>query len=135
MYTFFSQVPYMQIRENNWTVNADANGRWNVRYDLWGWRLENFMEIICVTRCLFYLLGFCYPATELRLVNGIVLVWILNPQFILSCLFFLLFICKCLYGHGCWWGGGSNVSPRFCGRCLIVKVCTVEVVPMLEIGN
>ncbi|KAL9448840.1 hypothetical protein AB3S75_010889 [Citrus x aurantiifolia] len=23
-----------KIRENNWTVNADANGRWNVRYDL-----------------------------------------------------------------------------------------------------
>lgn len=89
----------------------------------------------CVTRCLFYLLGFCYPATELRLVNGTVLVRILNPQFILSCLFFVLFICKCLYGHGCWWGGGSNVSPRFCGRCLIVKVCPVEVVPMLEIGN
>ncbi|KAI4389658.1 hypothetical protein MLD38_001859 [Melastoma candidum] len=30
----FEQVPYMQIRENNWTLNADTNGRWNVRYDL-----------------------------------------------------------------------------------------------------
>ncbi|KAK6939193.1 hypothetical protein RJ641_028724 [Dillenia turbinata] len=30
----FEKVPYLQIRENNWTVNADLNGRWNVRYDL-----------------------------------------------------------------------------------------------------
>ncbi|XP_031404210.1 outer envelope pore protein 21B, chloroplastic-like [Punica granatum] len=27
-------VPYLQIRENNWTLNADVNGKWNVRYDL-----------------------------------------------------------------------------------------------------
>ncbi|KAK7283473.1 hypothetical protein RIF29_13014 [Crotalaria pallida] len=27
-------VPYLQIRENNWTLNADYKGRWNVRYDL-----------------------------------------------------------------------------------------------------
>mmetsp|Transcript_39898 Transcript_39898/g.55462 ORF Transcript_39898/g.55462 Transcript_39898/m.55462 type:complete len:169 (-) Transcript_39898:170-676(-) len=25
---------YAQIRENNWTLNVDAGGRWNVRYDL-----------------------------------------------------------------------------------------------------
>lgn len=29
------QVPYFQVRENNWTFNADINGKWNVRYDLW----------------------------------------------------------------------------------------------------
>ncbi|CAL9062080.1 unnamed protein product [Musa banksii] len=28
------QVPYFQIRENNWTLNADINGKWNVRFDL-----------------------------------------------------------------------------------------------------
>lgn len=32
------QVPYMQIRENNWTINADSFGRWNLRYDLWEWQ-------------------------------------------------------------------------------------------------
>ncbi|XP_050207562.1 outer envelope pore protein 21B, chloroplastic-like [Mercurialis annua] len=29
-----NSVPYMQIRENNWTLNADLKGRWNVRFDL-----------------------------------------------------------------------------------------------------
>ncbi|KAI4336683.1 hypothetical protein L6164_015179 [Bauhinia variegata] len=33
-YEVFEQVPYLQIRENNWTLNADYKGRWNVRYDL-----------------------------------------------------------------------------------------------------
>ncbi|KAK9756638.1 hypothetical protein RND81_01G111300 [Saponaria officinalis] len=33
-YDIIEKVPYMQIRENNWTVNADATGRWNIRYDL-----------------------------------------------------------------------------------------------------
>lgn len=33
-YQFFEQVPYLQIRENNWTLNADVHGRWNLRYDL-----------------------------------------------------------------------------------------------------
>ncbi|XP_021285469.1 outer envelope pore protein 21, chloroplastic [Herrania umbratica] len=33
-YEVFDKVPYMQIRENNWTLNADINGRWNIRYDL-----------------------------------------------------------------------------------------------------
>ncbi|KAL9225701.1 hypothetical protein vseg_001594 [Gypsophila vaccaria] len=33
-YDIIEKVPYMQIRENNWTVNADAKGRWNIRYDL-----------------------------------------------------------------------------------------------------
>ncbi|XP_014500095.1 outer envelope pore protein 21, chloroplastic [Vigna radiata var. radiata] len=28
------KVLYLQIRENNWTINADYKGRWNVRYDL-----------------------------------------------------------------------------------------------------
>ncbi|GFZ10553.1 hypothetical protein Acr_21g0011520 [Actinidia rufa] len=34
-YEVFDKVPYLQIRENNWTLNVDINGRWNVRYDLW----------------------------------------------------------------------------------------------------
>lgn len=33
-YELFEKVPYVQIRENNWTLNADINGKWNVRYDL-----------------------------------------------------------------------------------------------------
>ncbi|KAE8057429.1 hypothetical protein FH972_014124 [Carpinus fangiana] len=33
-YEVFDKVPYMQIRENNWTFNADVNGRWTVKYDL-----------------------------------------------------------------------------------------------------
>ncbi|XP_042470294.1 outer envelope pore protein 21B, chloroplastic-like [Zingiber officinale] len=33
-YDISNQVPYLQIRENNWTLNADANGKWNVRFDL-----------------------------------------------------------------------------------------------------
>ncbi|KAI3724711.1 hypothetical protein L2E82_36497 [Cichorium intybus] len=28
------KIPYVQIRENNWTFNADINGRWNVGYHL-----------------------------------------------------------------------------------------------------
>ncbi|XP_073046382.1 LOW QUALITY PROTEIN: outer envelope pore protein 21B, chloroplastic-like [Primulina eburnea] len=28
------RIPYLQIRENNWTFNAYWNGKWNVRYDL-----------------------------------------------------------------------------------------------------
>ncbi|XP_057469059.1 outer envelope pore protein 21B, chloroplastic-like [Actinidia eriantha] len=34
-YEVFDKVPYLQIRENNWMLNVDINGRWNVRYDLW----------------------------------------------------------------------------------------------------
>ncbi|XP_064973865.1 outer envelope pore protein 21B, chloroplastic-like isoform X3 [Musa acuminata AAA Group] len=30
----YKEVPYFQIRENNWTLNADINGKWNVRFDL-----------------------------------------------------------------------------------------------------
>ncbi|XP_038715409.1 outer envelope pore protein 21B, chloroplastic-like isoform X2 [Tripterygium wilfordii] len=33
-YEVFDKVPYMQIRENNWTLNGDMNGRWNLRYNL-----------------------------------------------------------------------------------------------------
>ncbi|KAL7261567.1 hypothetical protein ACSBR1_000080 [Camellia fascicularis] len=33
-YEVFDKVPYLQVRENNWTLNVDVNGRWNVRYDL-----------------------------------------------------------------------------------------------------
>ncbi|XWS26042.1 hypothetical protein CRYUN_Cryun27aG0119400 [Craigia yunnanensis] len=33
-YEVFEKVPYLQIRENNWTLNADMNGRWNIRFDL-----------------------------------------------------------------------------------------------------
>lgn len=28
------QIPYLKIRERNWTLKADINGRWNIRYDL-----------------------------------------------------------------------------------------------------
>ncbi|KAG8377234.1 hypothetical protein BUALT_Bualt08G0007100 [Buddleja alternifolia] len=33
-YNVLDKIPYLQIRENNWTFNADGNRRWNVRYDL-----------------------------------------------------------------------------------------------------
>ncbi|KAK2988203.1 hypothetical protein RJ640_020685 [Escallonia rubra] len=33
-YEVIDKVPYIQIRENNWTLNADSSGKWNVRYDL-----------------------------------------------------------------------------------------------------
>ncbi|KAI7743749.1 hypothetical protein M8C21_007763 [Ambrosia artemisiifolia] len=33
-YEIVDKIPYVQIRENNWTFNADINGRWNVRYHL-----------------------------------------------------------------------------------------------------
>ncbi|KMT19237.1 hypothetical protein BVRB_1g014190 [Beta vulgaris subsp. vulgaris] len=33
-YDVIEKVPYMQLRENNWTVNADVKGKWNIRYDL-----------------------------------------------------------------------------------------------------
>ncbi|OAY50806.2 hypothetical protein MANES_05G125900v8, partial [Manihot esculenta] len=33
-YEVVGKVPYLQIRENNWTLNADMNGRWNIRFDL-----------------------------------------------------------------------------------------------------
>jgi hypothetical protein len=28
------RMMYAQLRENNWTLNVDANGKWDVRYDL-----------------------------------------------------------------------------------------------------
>ncbi|KAL6996001.1 Outer envelope pore protein 21, chloroplastic [Sarracenia purpurea var. burkii] len=33
-YEVIDKVPYLQIRENNWMLNVDINGKWNVRYDL-----------------------------------------------------------------------------------------------------
>ncbi|CAI9758044.1 unnamed protein product [Fraxinus pennsylvanica] len=33
-YEVVDKIPYFQIRENNWTFNADSRGKWNVRYDL-----------------------------------------------------------------------------------------------------
>ncbi|XP_076947954.1 outer envelope pore protein 21B, chloroplastic-like [Bidens hawaiensis] len=33
-YEVFDKVPYVQVREDNWTFSADANGKWNVRYNL-----------------------------------------------------------------------------------------------------
>ncbi|CAD5190184.1 unnamed protein product [Musa acuminata subsp. malaccensis] len=33
-YEICDQVPYLQIRENNWTLGADIHGKWNVRFDL-----------------------------------------------------------------------------------------------------
>lgn len=44
------QVPYLQIRENNWTFNADVNGRWNVRFDLWETELQYFEGERCTFR-------------------------------------------------------------------------------------
>jgi hypothetical protein len=33
-YNVVKQKPYFQIRENNWTLNAEVNGGWSVNYDL-----------------------------------------------------------------------------------------------------
>ncbi|XP_077221424.1 outer envelope pore protein 21B, chloroplastic-like [Tasmannia lanceolata] len=33
-YEVFDKVPYFQVRENNWTLNGDINGRWNIKFDL-----------------------------------------------------------------------------------------------------
>ncbi|XP_068646221.1 outer envelope pore protein 21B, chloroplastic-like isoform X1 [Aristolochia californica] len=33
-YEVFEKMPYLQLRENNWTFNADMNGRWKVRFDM-----------------------------------------------------------------------------------------------------
>uniref|UniRef100_A0A5B7BWJ5 Outer envelope pore protein 21, chloroplastic n=1 Tax=Davidia involucrata TaxID=16924 RepID=A0A5B7BWJ5_DAVIN len=33
-YEVFDKIPYLQIRENNWTLNTDVNGKWSVRFDL-----------------------------------------------------------------------------------------------------
>ncbi|KAJ7966997.1 Outer envelope pore protein like [Quillaja saponaria] len=33
-YEVVEKVPYVQIKENNWTLNVDYNGRWDVRFDL-----------------------------------------------------------------------------------------------------
>ncbi|GAB2210431.1 hypothetical protein Droror1_Dr00015697 [Drosera rotundifolia] len=33
-YEVVEKAMYLQIRENNWTFNADMSGRWNIRYDL-----------------------------------------------------------------------------------------------------
>ncbi|XP_047329465.1 outer envelope pore protein 21B, chloroplastic-like [Impatiens glandulifera] len=33
-YELIKKLAYMQIRENNWTLNVDAKGAWNIRYDL-----------------------------------------------------------------------------------------------------
>ncbi|KAG0475149.1 hypothetical protein HPP92_014835 [Vanilla planifolia] len=33
-YDLLEKAPYFQIRENNWTLNADISGNWNIRFDL-----------------------------------------------------------------------------------------------------
>ncbi|KAL3633171.1 hypothetical protein CASFOL_026155 [Castilleja foliolosa] len=33
-YDVADKLPYLQIRENNWTFNVDGDRKWNVRYDL-----------------------------------------------------------------------------------------------------
>ncbi|KAI7742852.1 hypothetical protein M8C21_027865 [Ambrosia artemisiifolia] len=33
-YEIVDKIPYVQVRENNWTFSADANGKWNVKYNL-----------------------------------------------------------------------------------------------------
>ncbi|GJN22577.1 hypothetical protein PR202_gb10157 [Eleusine coracana subsp. coracana] len=30
----FKPVPYFQLRENNWTLNAYMDGKWDVRFDM-----------------------------------------------------------------------------------------------------
>lgn len=64
------QVPYAQIRENNWTLNADFNGRWNLRFDLWEvkvrilfWKVDTFVS----AKHVFYLL--VLRATLLKFVS------------------------------------------------------------------
>ncbi|KAK1431285.1 hypothetical protein QVD17_07741 [Tagetes erecta] len=33
-YEIFDKIPYVQVRENNWTFTANGNGKWNVKYNL-----------------------------------------------------------------------------------------------------
>nr|CAB3451613.1 unnamed protein product [Digitaria exilis] len=33
-YQLYDKVPYLQLRENNWTLNAYMDGKWDVRYDM-----------------------------------------------------------------------------------------------------
>ncbi|XP_078161888.1 outer envelope pore 21B-like protein [Carex rostrata] len=33
-YEMLHKMPYFQVRENNWTINAFLDGKWNLRYDL-----------------------------------------------------------------------------------------------------
>nr|XP_019710910.1 outer envelope pore protein 21B, chloroplastic isoform X2 [Elaeis guineensis] len=33
-YEVFGKMPYVQIRENAWTLNADLSGKWSVRFDM-----------------------------------------------------------------------------------------------------
>ncbi|KAL8233333.1 hypothetical protein R6Q57_003111 [Mikania cordata] len=33
-YAILDKIPYVQVRENNWTFTADANGKWHVKYNL-----------------------------------------------------------------------------------------------------
>eukprot|EP00252_Welwitschia_mirabilis_P014083 TRINITY_DN31103_c0_g1_i1.p1 TRINITY_DN31103_c0_g1~~TRINITY_DN31103_c0_g1_i1.p1 ORF type:complete len:169 (-),score=28.00 TRINITY_DN31103_c0_g1_i1:443-949(-) len=33
-YSIIEKKPYLQIKENNWTLNADINGSWSIKYDL-----------------------------------------------------------------------------------------------------
>ncbi|KAI3507170.1 hypothetical protein L1887_22006 [Cichorium endivia] len=33
-YEIVDKIPYVQVRENNWTFTADGNGKWNVKYNL-----------------------------------------------------------------------------------------------------
>uniref|UniRef100_K3YVG0 Outer envelope pore protein 21, chloroplastic n=2 Tax=Setaria italica TaxID=4555 RepID=K3YVG0_SETIT len=33
-YELYGKVPYLQLRENNWTLNAYMDGKWDVRFDM-----------------------------------------------------------------------------------------------------
>ncbi|CAN6245485.1 unnamed protein product, partial [Urochloa humidicola] len=33
-YELYDKVPYLQLRENNWTLNAYMDGKWDVRFDM-----------------------------------------------------------------------------------------------------
>lgn len=56
------QVPYLQIRENNWTFNADYKGRWNVRYDLWDEHKASTSSVRHFSVDVFWL---CFPSQHL----------------------------------------------------------------------
>ncbi|CAL5020412.1 unnamed protein product [Urochloa decumbens] len=33
-FELYDKVPYLQLRENNWTMNAYMDGKWDVRFDM-----------------------------------------------------------------------------------------------------
>lgn len=106
---FFFQIPYFQIRENNWTLNADMNGRWNVKYDLWRRKTHFAWGSICKKKSYNY-----------NSLAGTVMVWILNPELALAYLFSYP---RCLC-HPLW---RVHLSPKFL-FCMPFRLsCTLEI--------